>query len=225
VVVVSHSAPRVAAITIGQSPRGDLVSDFQELVPNAGWSERGALDGLDDYAIAALAPRDGDFPLVTRLRSGRTVEVGARAITPLLQQVIDRASNEAELILLLCSGPLEVFSTRPLVLPDRLLAAAVGALAAGRRVAVLTPAADQVAAQTARWRQAGVTPLVLAASPWEREDVAALGQQVRDEGATLVVLDCMAYSQSLKAAVASASGVPTILARSLVARLTAELLA
>ncbi len=215
----------IASITIGQSPRADLLAELRPAVPAAHWREFGALDALDDHAIADLAPEVGDFPLVTRLRSGRTVVVGTRAVRARLQDIVDEASAGADLIVLLCSGPLEIRSHRPTLQPDRLLTATVGALMTAQTVAVLTPSPEQVDSQDRRWRAAGVTPLLLPASPWDDTDFAALGRKAREGGAGLAVLDCMAYSAEMKAAVATASGLPTVLVRSLVSRVAAELLA
>ncbi len=51
---------RVAFVTIGQSPRSDVVPDIlAETREPFDVTERGALDGLDDAAIADLAPRPG----------------------------------------------------------------------------------------------------------------------------------------------------------------------
>ncbi|HEY0876680.1 MAG TPA: AroM family protein [Vicinamibacterales bacterium] len=217
--------PTIAAITIGQSPRPDLLDEIGSMVPAARWIERGALDALDDRAIAGLAPDRDDFPLVTKLRSGRTAVVGEQAIRSLLQDAVDEAGAGADLVLMLCSGPLDVRSRRPMLLPDRLLTATVSALMTGGPVAVLTPSAEQMTAQSARWRAAGVDPLLFPASPWGAADFAGIGAMARERGAALVVLDCFAYSAAMKETVAAASGLPTMRVRSLLGRVTAELLA
>ena len=52
---------RVAFVTIGQSPRGDVVPDILAATRTGlAVTERGALDGLDDAAIADLAPNLAD---------------------------------------------------------------------------------------------------------------------------------------------------------------------
>ena len=60
--------PIVGMITIGQSPRSDVVPDMVEILgPGVEIRERGALDGLSPREIAALAPAPDDDLLVTRL--------------------------------------------------------------------------------------------------------------------------------------------------------------
>jgi protein AroM len=70
------------------------------------------------------------------------------------------------------------------------------------------------------------TPTIAAvyfASPYQRTDFRMLGARARDEGAELVVLDCLGYTRSMKAEVVAASRLPVLLARSLAARIAAEL--
>lgn len=214
----------IATVTIGQSPRDDVVPELARFVSGARFIETGALDGLDDDAIARRAPGPDDFPLVTRLRDKRSVVIGELAITPLVQAAIRRVEAEADLVILLCSGEFAVECRKPLIFPGRILASTVAALHGGRPIAVLTPLEPQIPAQTERWRRRGIKASVAFASPYTPTDFAAIGRQARDAGAALVVMDCLGYTLAMKQAVASASGLPTILVRSIAARVAAELL-
>lgn len=214
----------IAAITIGQSPRPEAVAELALFVPGVRWLEAGALDLLDEPAIARLAPEAGEFPLVTRLRSGATAVVGERAIIPLMQSAVNRVERESDVILTMCSGRFAITSRRPLVFPGPILAAAVGSLFAGQRVMVLTPLESQIGPQTTHWRRQGVDPVVRFASPYAETDFTLVGREARERGVAAVALDCFGYSLGMKAAVADASGLPTLLVRTLAARMVAELI-
>jgi protein AroM len=216
--------PTVAAVTIGQSPRTDVVPEMAAHLPGARWVEAGALDDLDDAAIAGLAPGGADFPLVTKLRSGKTAVVGERAVVPALQAAVERVDRDADVLIVLCSGTFPLRSRIPLIYPGAVLAATVGALYHGARLLVLTPHEGQVATQHARWRERGVAATVMFASPYAGADFARLGREARSMDTAAVVLDCIGYSLAAKAIVAAASGRPTLLVRSLAARVVAELL-
>lgn len=218
-------ARTIAAVTIGQAPRPDVVSEMSALTPGVGWIEAGALDGFDDAALAAVEARPGDFPLVTRLRSGRTVVVGERAIAPHVEAAVRRVEGEADVVVVLCTGEFRVPCRKPLLIPCRLLTAAVTAVDAGGPVAILTPLADQAPGQALRWRERGLDAHVIVASPYADTDFGAVGRRALELGARLIVMDCLGYSVAMKTAVQSASGRPTVLVRSLVARLAAELVA
>jgi protein AroM len=217
--------PIIAAVTIGQSPRDDVVPEMAQLAPEARWIEAGALDDLDDRAIAALGPGPGDFPLVTRLRDGRATVVGEHAVTPRMQDAIRRVEAETDLVVVLCTGEFAVDSRRPLLCPGRVLASTVAAVHGGRPITVLTPLEDQIPGQRLRWRERGADASIVCASPYGPADFQTLGARSRDGGAALIVMDCLGYTLAMKAEVARASGLPTLLARSIVARVAAELLA
>ena len=67
-------------LTIGQSPRPDVVPEILGMLGDAAADieavEAGALDGLSRDEVRAGAPRDGEMPLVSRLRSGEEVIIG-----------------------------------------------------------------------------------------------------------------------------------------------------
>jgi hypothetical protein len=80
---------RVAFVTIGQSPRSDVLPDIiKETQTQFEVTERGALDGLTDEAIVNLAPQPGEERLVTRLRDGREVLLGKPAIDRRLHTIL-----------------------------------------------------------------------------------------------------------------------------------------
>ena len=66
---------RVAFITIGQSPRNDILDEMRPWWrKEIAIEQYGALDGLPPSAIRSLEPRAGEARLVSRLRDGSTNE-------------------------------------------------------------------------------------------------------------------------------------------------------
>ena len=62
---------RVGTVTIGQSPRVDVTPDLRRILGDGiELVESGAHDGLRRERIAGMAPREGDYVLVTRLADG-----------------------------------------------------------------------------------------------------------------------------------------------------------
>ena len=69
--------PVVGLVTIGQSPRPDIVPDMAAIIgPGVDILEAGALDGLTRSDVDALKPTGDDEILVTRLLDGTGVFVG-----------------------------------------------------------------------------------------------------------------------------------------------------
>ena len=59
---------KIGAITIGQSPRNDLIPEIESYFGGAEILQMGALDGLDKSEIQKLAPDTDDTVLVSKLR-------------------------------------------------------------------------------------------------------------------------------------------------------------
>ena len=217
---------RVAFVTIGQSPRDDLVPELLERIgPGIEPVEVGALDDLTPEAIAGLAPRQGDHTLVSRLRDGREVTIGKAWTQRRLAGIMDDLDGRGfDLIVLLCTGHFEGLRSRTLMVEaQRVVDHTVDALSEdGRTVGVMVPLATQM--DEFHVQSHGRTSVVMAhASPYSDgrfEDAARELAKV-----DLIVMHCIGYSDAMRRRVAAVSGRPVLLARRLVANAVAELTA
>jgi len=110
----------VGLVTIGQSPRPDVVPEMATVIgPAVDVREAGALDGLGRSEIDALAPTGHDEILVTRLTDGSAVFLGKQKIVGLVEQRIAALERGgATLTALLCTGAFpRLRATRPLIQP------------------------------------------------------------------------------------------------------------
>ncbi len=217
----------LGAVTIGQSPRTDIVSELQPLLgEGVHVVEAGALDGLTREQVAALAPAPGEPVLVTRLRDGSSVRVAHRHVLPRVVQQVEALAQQAHAVLLLCTGsfpPVRV--SCPVLYADRLVLNFVRAVAPRRHLGVLTPDEDQVAEQRARWSRVAGRVTVCSASPYGDTDrVAEAAGALASRKVDLIVLDSLGYNLATKRLVRERTGVPVILPRTVLARAAAELL-
>lgn len=106
-------AMKVTFLTLGQSPRADLVNEIVERVQvDFTHDHVGALDGLDAEEIRALGRRDGEPVWMTQLSDGRHVTVAVAPMFSRIQKAIDRAAEgQPDLIMLLASGVFHNFSS------------------------------------------------------------------------------------------------------------------
>ncbi len=222
----------IGVLTIGQSPRPDgLSQDIQAVLgPSMRVVERGALDGLAESEIRALAPQAGDYQLITLLRDGRSVHLSKRVILQRLQTQIGELEEHegVDATLLMCTGQFPVFGhQKPLLLPQAALYGAVTGIAAGGRIGALIPLETQREQARRTWRDLGVADVeVVAASPYGEDPaatVAAASAAAREAGAQALFMDCFGYDLAMKAAARQAFGGPVVLARSLAARLLMEM--
>ena len=221
--------PIVGMITIGQSPRSDVVPDMVEILgPRVEIRERGALDGLSPREIAALAPEADDDLLVTRLADGSSVFVAKRHMVARVQARIDELeAGGVTMTALLCTGAFPRFhSRRPFVEPQEVLLGLLRGLSWEGRLGILTPSVPHVPQTEVRWRAAGFDPVVVPLSPYEEEDPAALHAAraaLSDGQAGLVVMDCIGFRRKTRDILQRELGVPVLVANLLVARVVAEL--
>jgi protein AroM len=209
---------RVAFVTIGQSPRGDVLPDIiAETRTPFEVTEHGALDGLDDAAIADLAPRAGDERLVSRLRDGREVLLGKPAIDRRLHAILaDLDDDGFDLLVLLCTGQFTRFTLRtPFIEPQHTVDHFVQGLAYGaERIGILLPHPAQI---DEFHGIPGVAIKAASASPYQADPEPAL----REAGAALadtdiIVMHCIGYSEAMRQVVRRASGRPVLVSRRLV---------
>lgn len=219
---------RLGLVTIGQSPRADIVPEMADVLgPGVEIVERGALDGLGRPEIMALAPGPDDEILVTRLADGTPVFVAKRHTAPRVQQRLEELDAfGVAMTVLLCTGKFAgLRSARPLLEPDKVLLGVVRGVRFAGRLGVLTPSERHVAPTEQRWREYGFDPIVVPMSPYTGSaSTAAPAERFRDGQAGLVVLDCIGFRRPVRESLQAALGVPVIVANLLVARIAGEML-
>ena len=219
---------RVAFFTIGQSPRSDVVPEMAPLLgEHVRIDEFGALDGLDAAALAALAPRPGEYRFATRMRDGAQVELDAAAAEARLAEVMREADAAGyDVLVPLCTGtaiaPMRTLVVEPQQVVDHLVA---GLAQHCRKVGLVVPLQAQVDAfHMAVPLECAIT--VVHASPYEADAgrAAASFKQAGQDLADFVVMHCMGYAERMRQAVAQASGRPVLLSNRLVAQALAQIL-
>jgi protein AroM len=219
---------KIGLITIGQSPREDIVCEIAEILgPEVEIIERGALDSLSRNEIESLRPKKGDFPLITRLRNGSSAIVGKKKIIPLLKRKIEKLEQQGvQLIGLLCTDDFpELKSERLLLQPYRLLLNLVMAILKKGTLAVLAPLEEQGEDVKKKWEKTGLKVVVETLNPYQEFSDADLAiERIKKEDAGLIVLDCIGYSQRIKEKIRLATGKPVILPRTVLARMIKELM-
>jgi len=216
----------VAAITIGQTPRDDVAGELEKVLgPDVRVVQAGALDGLSRADIERLTPAAEADALVTRLRDGADVIVGKSRIVPRLQACLDRLAGETQAATILCAGVFPTFqSPHPVVMPERCMSAIVDAVFDGRRLGVIVPIAEQRESYRARWSRVDPRVRMVVASPYDDASrLVAAAEELRRDGVSLVVMECMGFTSGMKQIVRDVTGAPALLPATVLARVLAEL--
>jgi len=223
-------AKSLVTLTIGQSPRSDILPLLRPHLPDAMTDHAGLLDGLSAADIAAqYGPAAGEKILVSRLQSGEQVRLAAPKVEQGLQRKISALEQAGyDTILLLCTGEFGTLHTRRALLlePDRIIPPLICAMVHQQRVGIVVPVEEQVVEQAAKWQLLPAPAHYAVASPYQADEAtfAAAARTLQAADVGLVVLDCFGYHQQHRAALQSRLGVPVLLSNQLVARLAAELL-
>ncbi len=220
---------KIGMITIGQSPRIDIVPEMKEILgSDVEILEAGALDGLTLEEVKRFSPRRGDYILCTRMSEGTEVVVAKRFIAPRVQKCIDLLSQKgAEIIVFICTGHFPPFSSKRLFIEaqkivDHFLLALHGE---NERMGLLIPLSDQIKQARKKYERLKGEIIIKSASPYSLEDeVSMAAEELRTADPRVIVMHCMGYTQAMKKRMMEITGKPTALARSLVARTLKELI-
>ena len=150
----------IAAVTIGQAPRPDLLEPLLDRVGRG--TTIVELGALDDIACDGSGHRigqpdgPGSYPLTTRLRDGSSVTLDEGELAPLVQKAVNRATDGgADVVLLLCAGGfLEVRAEGTLVRPFEAAVETAVKLSV-RRMIVVVPFEGQARGAQQKWEAAG----------------------------------------------------------------------
>ncbi len=219
---------RAAFVTIGQSPRNDILSEMKPWWTSAASSVQieqvGVLDGVEPRDLESLTASEGEECLISRLRDGTEVVLRAKWVKQRVQEIVSRLDAEAfDFLVLLCTGHFpELASKRLLLEAQSVVDHAVAALARGAsRVGVLLPHEEQT--HTFRSDLKGDHHIVAAhASPYSGNRFAQAAREIED--CDVIVMHCMGYSESMRHEIEERTNKPVLLARRMVASAVAQLL-
>lgn len=221
---------KVGMVTIGQSPRVDVIPEIKELISgDIEIVEKGALDRLTLKEIERFEPKQDDEILVTRIGDGTEVTIGESFILSRLQEKISELDKEdVALIALLCSGEFPCLrSEKPLIMPDKLLSGVLSSLVVNKgKLGLMVPSEGQVNHLMKSFQDLGFEVIGVGASPY-KNDIGAIGEaasKLKEAGIDLIVMDCFGYNLEMKDRVREVTAKPVILMRSLLAGLLKELI-
>lgn len=223
--------PKIGTITIGQSPRVDVIPEIRPLIGcDVEILEIGALDDLSlEDVQSAYTPQAGDYVLHTRMRDGTAVTIGKQAILSRMQACVDTLTQrQVDLIVLLCTGHFPEFRSSVLLIePQKITDSLIMALTRTQhKVGILIPLAEQATQAKFHLSNADDKMVIVPASPYTSSDeITPAAEQLRQEKVGLSVLHCIGYTLAMKQVVKKITEKPVILARSLIAQILRELFA
>lgn len=181
-------------------------------------------DVMEDYAVDS-----GDECLLTLLNDNQLAEVSRQKVERDLQHVIAMLDRqEYDVILFLSSEMLSGLTASNAILlePQRIIPPLVASIVEGHQVGVIVPVEEVLPMQQQKWLALENAPYYALANPIDGSDSDLLmaGRELLEQGADVLVLDCLGYHQHHRDVLQKALNVPVLLSNVLVSRLAAELL-
>ncbi len=211
---------RVGLLTIGQSPRDDLVPEIKPLfLPHIEIVEYGLLDELSSEEIKLLAPDTGEMPLVTRLKDGSQAQLGEKKINGLLHEAIDLMieNMKVKAIGILCTHEFSITKPScPIVSPFHCLKFLVDEILEVGTLGVLVPLESQMERTKKKWEREKV--IVEAKSPYVKgktwKEISKIFVREKIEA---IILDCIGYKIDDRRKIQYLIPVPALLPRAILA--------
>lgn len=221
----------LAILTIGVVPVSEVLPLLTEHVSEQQITHLSLLAGIgreevmEDYAIGT-----GEDSLPTLLSDGALAHVSHQKVERALQGIIEVLDNQGyDVILLMSTAPISGLVARNSILlePMRIIPPLVASIVDGHQVGVIVPIQELLDNQVNKWKVLQKMPLFALANPfWDSETkLIAAGRELLDQGADVLMLDCLGFHQRHRDLLQKALDVPVLLSNVLVTRLASELLA
>ncbi|EHU0967507.1 AroM family protein [Salmonella enterica subsp. enterica serovar Ohio] len=220
----------LAILTIGVVPMSEVLPllteyiDEQHITHHSLLGKMSREDVMADYAV-----EPGDDPLLTLLNDNQIAHVSRQKVERDLQSVVEVLDNQGyDVIILMSTAAIKSMAARNSILlePLRIIPPLVASIVDGHQVGVIVPVAKLLAAQEKKWQVLQMPPVYSLANPvhGSEQQLIDAGQALLDQGADVIMLDCLGFHQRHRDILQQALDVPVLLSNVLIARLASELL-
>ncbi|EOE8157241.1 AroM family protein [Salmonella enterica subsp. enterica serovar Johannesburg] len=220
----------LAILTIGVVPMSEVLPllteyiDEQHITHHSLLGKMSREDVMADYAV-----EPGDDPLLTLLNDNQIAHVSRQKVERDLQSVVEVLDNQGyDVIILMSTAAIKSMAARNSILlePLRIIPPLVASIVDGHQVGVIVPVAELLAAQEKKWQVLQMPPVYSLANPvhGSEQQLIDAGQALLDQGADIIMLDCLGFHQRHRDILQQALDVPVLLSNVLIARLASELL-
>ncbi|EBY9445937.1 AroM family protein [Salmonella enterica subsp. enterica] len=220
----------LAILTIGVVSMSEVLPllteyiDEQHITHHSLLGKMSREDVMADYAV-----EPGDDPLLTLLNDNQIAHVSRQKVERDLQSVVEVLDNQGyDVIILMSTAAIKSMAARNSILlePLRIIPPLVASIVDGHQVGVIVPVAELLAAQEKKWQVLQMPPVYSLANPvhGSEQQLIDAGQALLDQGADVIMLDCLGFHQRHRDILQQALDVPVLLSNVLIARLASELL-
>ncbi|HAF8881356.1 TPA: AroM family protein, partial [Salmonella enterica] len=206
----------LAILTIGVVPMSEVLPllteyiDEQHITHHSLLGKMSREDVMADYAV-----EPGDDPLLTLLNDNQIAHVSRQKVERDLQSVVEVLDNQGyDVIILMSTAAIKSMAARNSILlePLRIIPPLVASIVDGHQVGVIVPVAELLAAQEKKWQVLQMPPVYSLANPvhGSEQQLIDAGQALLDQGADVIMLDCLGFHQRHRDILQQALDVPVL---------------
>ncbi|WP_432474694.1 AroM family protein [Amphritea sp. HPY] len=199
----------------------------QHLETDAEYNISGALDGLSDTQLREMAADPIATGVPVELSDGEWLYIDHKQIDQRARSVIETLKADGtDTVMMCCTLPWHSLETLPgVICPNRVMEAnAVALLPRGAALGVVLPDSNTAVEEIKHWQALDVPVLNTTISPHENslDELTAACVKLVEQGAELIVLDCLAFTRDHWQQVRKATGKPILLPMSVMGKLLDE---
>ena len=220
----------LAILTIGVVPMSEVLPLLTEYIDEQNITHHSLLGKMSrDDVLAEYALESDEDPLLTLLNDNELAYVSRQKVERDLQSVIEVLDNQGyDVILPMSTVSIASMTARNSILlePLRIIPPLVASIVDGHQVGVIVPVEDLMADQAEKWQVLQSPPLFSLANPVHgtTEQLIEAGKDLLEQGADVIMLDCLGFHQRHRDVLQKSLDVPVLLSNVLIARLASELL-
>lgn len=220
----------LAILTIGVVPMSEVLPLLTEYIDEQNITHHSLLGKMSrDDVLAEYALESDEDPLLTLLNDNELAYVSRQKVERDLQSVIEVLDNQGyDVILLMSTVSIASMTARNSILlePLRIIPPLVASIVDGHQVGVIVPVEDLMDDQAEKWQVLQSPPLFSLANPVHgtTEQLIEAGKDLLEQGADVIMLDCLGFHQRHRDVLQKSLDVPVLLSNVLIARLASELL-
>ena len=211
--------PRIALVTVGKSPRHDVVSDIPtELRERLQFIHWGAVDDIEPGQFGEIAPKDDSDILMAKIGEAGDVAVSKRQVTEFVEDYIGRMQTDMDCFVILCTVLfVNQKSTTPVIqIGDLLLDAGRRAQNAAEAIGVIMPTDDFRRQNLELWSPYAYEVITATAHPYRGDEgdiakeVETAARELGAKNVSQIVMSCQGYTEKLRQIAHAAANRPVL---------------
>lgn len=186
----------ITLITIGQTPREDLLKAFH-LGGVKDFQLVGALDDVSQEEIKTLEKLPGEEKLYVVLKNGMA-NIHHNIIEQYVKNLIKQYENSSEVIAVLCMSEFACTSERtPIIYPFNVMTEAAAGIKEDDTTVILVPIEEQLGSAQVKWGNVKGKKHFAAIHPKSATVLDEIEREIEDHHPTNIIMDCYGFDYEL----------------------------